>query len=264
MSGASIIYDQPMADYLAEPAISASAIIAGTKSMLHMRHAMISKHDDSAPSTDWGTAVHNCLAYGLDKFAVYRGKIRRGNEWDEFKAAHDASMIVTASEYEELTYVRRAVEANPVVREWMTDARSEVGVYWKEGKCRFDALSAMHFIDWKTTGDISPYRFEAQAFRLGYHVKMAWYLRGARAAGHDPAPHIVAIESEPPYDVVPYVIDAEMIEYGDTVCTRVVAEYKACMASGVFPGVHSDEAVLSLPTWAIEQSMTIGEERVAV
>lgn len=270
VSGQNLVRNQSMQDYLDAPGISASAIKHGVTSMLHMHHAITSKLDDSTPATEWGELVHEVIAYGLDRIAAYPGKTRAGKAYEAFCSEHPGKMVVCENHFAKLERIRDAIASNADVQQMTQTGEREVSCYWDDpeyGKCkaRFDFIGAMYMIDWKTTGDITLRRFEKTAFDMGYHIKVSWYMRAARAAGRNPTPCIVSIEADEPYDVVPYMIDEAAIEYGDEVCDRIVRKYLDCRASGVYPGVHPGFAVLSIPTWAMEkQELRIGEERLAI
>lgn len=256
---ASIVNGLAFDEYAAHPGINASAIKAGKKSMLAMRHAITSAGTRTeTPALKLGRIIHARL---LDRTlpVVWNGR-RAGKEWDKFAADNDGSDIVTADELDQISACVQRVRDDAIAGPLLDGCIYEASVFWTgkaygEAKARPDAYNATRriLIDVKTTRDASIGAFVRQAFNLQYHVQMAWYRIGLEAAGVSVTDtYVIAVEPQPPFDVVVYRYDEAALEQGAADAVKIASEYRACCAAGKWPGCGGGELrALGLPTWAV-------------
>mgnify|MGYP000935185944 CR=1 FL=1 len=264
-----LIQGETFAMYQARTGINATAIKRGRMSPKHMRHALTCKEPPATDSMIWGKLVHEAVLIGVDNFAVYPGPVRRGKAFDEFSASNEGKDIVLKDQLIALHNIRESVMSNTKAREIIENTDHEVTCLWPSewgsARARFDAISPRFLADLKTTAKFHPREFESQAYNLGYHIQMAWYLSGANDCGYEPAVYVIAIESDAPYDVVCYLCDEELIERGMDEAKATLDAYQDAQKAGKFPGVAEDVRVLALPTWAAEkQTLIIGGATVVI
>lgn len=248
------------AEYARIPAVNWSRLKSLRVSPLQYQHDLTAPREETG-FLRIGTTMH---AYILepetfrDRFCVYEGAVRRGKEWEAFKAANANATILIASEMEAAVGCAKAVLAHPVAAPFLRGGFKEAVLQWEDAetgtkcKARLDIAGA-RLVDLKSAGQIGKRRFASQAASLGYHGQFAYYEDGLRANGIEPTgdPVMIVVQSEPPHDVItyrmpPHVIDAGRAEY------RALLELLAeCEESGVWPGVAPDELVdFELPAWA--------------
>ncbi len=247
----------PYALYRDRPGLSYSVIKHGRTSMLHMRHAATEPAIETK-AMRWGRLVHLAILEPLrawGSLSVWRGGDRRGKEWAEFKAAAPLdSEIVNEAELTALQAISDAVWANPDAKAMIAATDHEVSLFWQHpeyvcGKARLDGMGDGAWFDLKTTSRIQPEAFARQYLAMGYDLQAGWYTEGLRALARSPAPHTIAVQSKPPYDVAVYQLPAEMVERGRVEAVKLAGQYRECERRGVWPGVSPRVQMLPLPAW---------------
>ena len=116
-------------------------------------------------------------------------------------------------------------------------------------------LARQLMVDYKTTTDASPEEFARSVARYGYHIQGWWYpaLVSALMDEPDPAMVFVVQETEAPYLVAVYELDPTAIKIGGLLGRRAMNTYKACMASGHWPGYSTQVESLRLPYYVENQ-----------
>ena len=189
---------------------------------------------------------------------VYDG-IRRGKEWEAFKAAHAGSDIITKSEQEEAVAIASAIGRQ--CGEFFVGGQSEVTVLWEYAgipcKSRLDYwIHGRWLVDLKTAQDASPRGFGAAAARSRAVGQLAMYFDALVAAGEEPgAPVLVAVEKEPPYLAQAYTIDEGQLDLGRAIYRKALATWDECRRSGSWPGYSMDGSAipLALPAWSFNE-----------
>lgn len=252
-------------EYRAVPAINATAIKAGAKSMLHMHHALTTGKDPT-PAMRWGTLLHGQLLQPYAKPVVVYDGVRRGAAWDAFKASHDGAEILSVSEHAKLVAeqadVRNAVQmirTHPEAFATLDGCQHEHAITWEEpgiGLCKalVDAWKPGTLVEVKTARTIDERGFWSASWSMGYHLQLAWYMRGLRANGHKVERAVViAQESSAPFDVAVYDADPALLAFGEKECLRIAREYRMAEQRRHFPGAHPVRRQLLPPAWADEQ-----------
>jgi hypothetical protein len=262
----------------------------GRKSAKHLRYRMLTEREDTKRLA-LGRAGHCFIldpdTFALD-FAVYRGKTRRGKEWDVHCAANPGRTTVSLKEYQRCIGMRDALLAHPIAGPLITaPGEVEKTIQWTDPvsellcKARLDKLtsgpvrpddSRRVLFDLKTAEDVKAERFGTLAARYGYHVQMALYRMGVRALGIDPAVKLVAVEVEPPHDVAVFSMSDDVLYPGEEEIKELLAMVSAGLFSKKWPGRYETEEVpLELPRWVypeddagIDLGVTFGDSTVAV
>lgn len=246
-------------------AVRFSRLRSMAKSALQYWHDAHTERDDAAHFRI-GRAMH-CFVLEPDAFeqhfVTYRDSKSVGEgakkRWSAFQAEHADKTILSADEYDAAVGAARALLAHPVASSYLRGGVREHTVTWVDAetgmrcKARIDQADT-HLVDIKSAREISPRLFATTVARLAYHVQAAFYLDGALANGFelDPVPLLLAVESSPPFDVVPYRLGPEVIEAGRTEYRRLLARLKECRELDQWPGLAPDAPVdLRLPAWAL-------------
>jgi hypothetical protein len=187
-------------------------------------------------------------------------KVRLGKVWDAFKEEHEGQTIITRKERDAMVGIAVAVRRNKAVAELLHDGRSELSMIWKDRaigrlfKGRIDYLredGRPVIIDMKTTRDSRPFKFGAQAYSLGYHIKLALYQNGYFAlTGEIVRVKIIAVENKAPFETAVYNVPPEVLQQGQDDYAQLMQQIIDCEALGVWPGANEAESDLSLPTYA--------------
>ena len=210
----------------------------------HYKHAL--SRDWTADYLRKGTALHSYLLGGKE-IVVYDGGVRRGKDWEAFKAAHSNSTILIPSEAESVAGMRWAVEGNAEAMR-LLDGVKERMIRWEmNGRACQGTPDVVHpasVVELKTAKTTNPEWFVRDAHRLAYHGALAWYADGLRAAKlADPQQaFIVAVESSPPYPVVCFELTRTAMEVGKRLYKLWWERLMVCEAAEHWPG-YADSIV---------------------
>lgn len=107
------------------------------------------------------------------------------------------------------------------------------------------------YVALKSTRDATEFAFPADAERRGYFRGMALYRRGLRAIGWPySTTALLAVESEAPFDPVPYLVPEEDLDSADREVTRLLYRFKQCETDNHWPGHAQEFLSLRRPAWA--------------
>lgn len=246
-------------DYCAIQAVNWSTLKHMGQSALHYRYRECNPIPDT-PRLAMGRAVHTAV-FEPDLFplhyVVFDGARRAGKTWDEFEAANQDRTILKRDEYDTALAIRDAVRGHEAARKLLT-GRSEVTVEWTDAdtglacKGRVDHVSANGIIvELKTTKNADPFEFERLSAKMLYHAQLAFYRRGLRSSAH---PRIIAVEYEPPHDVVVFALTDDALAEGDRLVSQFLHQLASCRAAGSYPGRYSGEQDLTLPAWMLNDT----------
>lgn len=267
------------AEYAALKRVNASTLKEMRKSPRHYKWRLDHPMEDT-PRLGLGRGTHTAV-FEPDRFlldyALWDGD-RRGKAYAEFCEQHPRQTILKAAEYETCLAMRDAVRAHPVAGPMLTPpGEAEKVITWTdeatglECKARLDWWRVGLFADLKTTVDVDAHKFAGLAYRMGYHVQLAFYRAGLIANGLDaPPPKIIAVEASAPHDVAVFGLDDDALWAGDEEVADLLAKVAAGRFSNEWPGRYPEERPLSLPSWAMPQDdesgdmgLTIGTEEAA-
>lgn len=166
--------------------------------------------------------------------------------------------VLTNDQWRRVAGIRDALWNHPLARKLMLAATGrELSVLWQENavlcKARFDLVCEGVGIlpDIKTCRSANPDWFTAQAWKMGYHIQLAHYLKGADAAGIKmDVSTIIAVENEEPFDVVVFEPAKSLIEYGRIQRDEAIKTLADCELTGDWPGFATAAVPLVRPEWA--------------
>ena len=243
------------------PGINWSSLKLMGSSPLHFKYGLTHERPDT-PAMQLGRAAH-CAVLEPDAFprryVLWDGGIRRGEKWDKFRQANAGKECLSAADYETALAIRDAVRAHKSARRLLRWGKPEVSLRWLDEssrmwlKARLDWIAPRGtLVDLKTSRDIEPRAFGRTAANLEYHGQLAFYRRGliARGAALEPV-FIIAVESGPPFDVLVYEVDEDVLFAGDQLVTAYLHRLKTCRRRRSWPGRDSGVQTLDFPTWAL-------------
>lgn len=218
------------------------------------------------PAFVFGGAVH-CAVLEPEKFdsryAVYDG-IRRGKDWEAWKAIHPGVESLKPDEYDRVQEIAVALRFDGLAAKLLAGGRCEEALTWSDDdtglacKGRVDYIRPDCVIDLKTTRDPAPRKFERAAASYGYAGQVAFYHDGATARhliDGRTMPFIVSVQTKAPYDVVSYQLDAEALDIGRAQYKSLLRQLVDCTAADYWPGVAPELQKLRLPHWAAGQQI---------
>lgn len=264
-----IVANVPYATYAAAAGQNVSPLKNFARSALHFKHGRENKTESDALTL--GTAAHCATLephrFGTD-FAVWdlrkeNGDMaaRTGPKWEAFKAANVGRELITEDQRDAALAIAKSVRACPEAMVYLKRGHAEVSMSWQhdepeiELKGRVDWLTVIDGCDvivgLKTTRDLRPREFSAQAARLCYHWQWAYYADGyERITGRKPAMVEIVVESAAPHAVAVYRIPEHVLERGRQEYRDALTTLAQCEASGVWPGPVVGEVEFDLPGWA--------------
>ena len=240
------------AEYHEFPALNGTAIVAGRRSMLHLRNAWEHGTGDS-DAKQLGRLLH-CLLFDprelKNRYRSWPGR-RAGNEYKAFLAEAEADGIEVVKE----SMITTALEAaqsflsNDRVQSLIAAGQVEQALLAvEEGlqcKGRLDWVStAEHsIVDLKTTAEIEPELFGSRFFRYGYDIKLGLYQRWLNRVTNDHWPvEAIVLETTPPdYDIAVMPIPIAVLDNGVDKALRIIKRVRHCLNEDHWPGLAQDD-----------------------
>lgn len=260
-----IIRDLPIEEYHRHDAVSKSGLDKIHRSIADYQYA---QENPWEPSTSMivGSALHDLvLQPGLfpTKFALYGETSRRyGKTYDAWCAAHPGVTALSASEMEAVLGMAEKVAAHPIASEVLSDGEPEVSLFWTdvetgvECRCRPDWLrSDTVGVDLKTARGADFRGFQRSVAQYRYHVQAAFYSDGIAEVLDQSLEHFlfVVVESDAPYNVAVYELDAEAIEQGRRAYKEDLLKYRDWKTGAeTWTGYPLEILTMTLPGWAKE------------
>jgi hypothetical protein len=249
-------------EYRQLPGINASSIKRGAISMKHMHAEMTRTVDIETPAMRWGRLVHKAVLepVAFAECAVVFTSRRAGGAWEEFAAQHAPEWIIKDDEKTELEAIIKAVHANTAAHELIEAAQKEVTLTWCMDAC-MDAIKCkarldgyhpdIGIVELKTTSRIDPGAFGRQFVGMGYDLQCGWYSDGALNVfgGEAPVVTVIAVESDPPYDVAVYTVPRLALTIGAKRAREIARRYAQATIAGIFDGVSNGVTELLLPEY---------------
>lgn len=246
--------DQGWDDYCAVDAVNWSTLKHMRLSAKHYRYRLQNPIPDTARLI-LGRAVHTAVLepdqFPL-QYVVFDGSRRAGKAFDEFAEVNEGRTILKRDEYDTALAIRDAVRNHPTAGELLY-GQSEVTVEWTDAdtgiccKGRIDHVNLDGaLVDLKSTKSVDMHEFERTSAQMLYHAQLAFYRRGL---GTEHNPRIIAVEAEPPHDVVVYRLTDDALLEGDALVSELLHKLANCRQSDKWPGRFSGEQDLTLPPW---------------
>ena len=245
--------------------ISSTGVRTFRKNKKQFKYSLTNELVKQTKSMADGTAVH---AFFLEKdkfhkdFAVKPQDIRlntkAGKEWAQ---EHTNKIIIDSELGNNLYEMEKSFMDSPAKLIYEIKGKSELSYFWNDiglvkGKCRPDWISddGNIIVDIKTTTDASPRGFQKSISTWGYHLQLAWYMRGLQKLGIPCNEFIfIAIEKTPPFSVGVYSADREMILFGNQEINKLVVDIDKALNDKNFPDYTPEIMSLGLPPWMTEK-----------
>jgi PDDEXK-like domain of unknown function (DUF3799) len=214
-------------------------------SPLHARHALLKSGGEGSLALRIGSGCH-ALVFGTPEVVVWDGKVRRGKEWDAFEAENEAAgrVILNQTEYAGAQAMADAIKSNEIARRvlFAPDIVREQRIDWtwsgRAWRSTPDARAFRVLAELKTTRCADPQWFWRDALRMHYPAQLAIYRHAIEQTdGVSPRDvYLFAVESSPPYAVVPYQLSERSLEHGWRKAQEWHARWLECEARDEWPG----------------------------
>ncbi len=260
----------PRAEYDAIEALNISRLKHIKRSPQHYAHALTNREEKACLTL--GNATHVAVLeperYERD-FAIWERRTssdamapRKGQHWDEFRAANEGRTILTPDQNSLAASIAAAVRSNAAAMRYLESGDPEVTIEWnlapelgaRAAKSRLDWITRIDgkpfLVGLKTARDCRRYAFGSQAARLSYHWAWAFYEDAYASIRHErPCSVEIVVEADPPHAVAVYRIPDDVIEQGREEYWEAAKLLAQCEATNEWPGPEPREEILSLPSW---------------
>lgn len=247
------------AAYQAMPGINWSTLKELEKSERHYLWRRQHPLEDTARLA-FGRLVHTAVLereHLPNDYAAFEGD-KRTKAWREFREANAGRTCVSAAEMDAALDMAEAVRSHPLAGRLIANCRAEVSLTWTDKatgiacKARLDALTPRTIVELKTVTSADPWEFGRVCARLGYHKQLAFQRRGVRAVlkRKHPAVRIIAVEIEPPYDVVVFRPDEDALWAADETIGDLLVMAERLRHKREPRGRSEKLVPLHLPPWA--------------
>src|SRR5207253_10049167 len=139
------------------------------------------------------------------------GASRRGKAWDAFEEANPESVLLVASEREQIDGAWRALQSNSAAMELLAGKKQEkLTWFMNDRQCsgipdvylpalkRWPDNSSGRVVELKSARSVNPDYFPYDSRKFGYHVQLSWYRNALATLGlvePNAGCFIVAVES---------------------------------------------------------------------
>lgn len=232
----------------------------------HYRQALLTPWEDS-DYKKLGRACHISV-YEPEQFqarcVVWRGKVRRGVDWEKFVDEHPDDEILTEHQHETALAVGHAVRSSAMAKPYISGGQGEVTLLWRHGdvdcKSRLDFVAELGaLVDLKTVnrqGGAAPEAFGFTCRNLKYVTQAAFYRKAYESVTGKRLPYyLVAAETMAPFAVQCYRIKESDLEEGERHFEELLDTYRACRASSRWPAFSDHVLDLELPARFEEASV---------
>lgn len=182
-----------------------------------------SKKMDS-PALRIGNAVHTRILEPDkfdDEYAIYKGKIRRGAQWEQFKAENEGKILLTDKDMVQVDVAVDNILNTDATLPYINGGTPEVSLFTElEGvkiKVRADYLNEKlkYIQDIKTTGEIvNEVSTRRKIAQFGYDLSAALYLDAFRQEGFDIESFIWVFSSKSYQSCKVFKASEQMLENG--------------------------------------------------
>lgn len=243
------------ADPCPQPSLSHSIIKMLLKSPRHAWHAhprlnTWQEPQDPSSAMEEGTALHAmCLGVGAKIVEIdapdWRTKAAKEARDDARTAGKVPLLSWRAAEIERVAgAMREQLASHHDAAQALDNGDPEVPIIWREGDVWCRAL-----VDWlprhprgwvtdlKFTGSSAGPDEWQRTLEREYATQAAWYLRGLRALGRDPAGfRFVVTETAAPYCMAVYACAPSLLAAAEADIEQAIAIWRRCLANDTWPG----------------------------
>jgi hypothetical protein len=212
-----------------------------------------------------GTAIHTItLEPHLFSNSVVRMsdkiKQRRGEKWENFKAANPGKIILPGPQYDLCDMANKAINAHPFARRMVAGGRPEVSIFKRDIetgliiKCRPDYMLDDLIVDVKTAASAEPKKFGMDAKKFGYHMQDSMY----RDISESPEFAFLVIENKAPCIVTaPVLMSPEARRLGYLQYRDALHRLKRAMETDVWENYTNETVVVELTSWENQELETL-------
>jgi exodeoxyribonuclease VIII len=253
-------------DDVREASVRFSSLRAMARSPIHYVSAVLDGREDTL-SMRLGRGTHAVLLG--QPVAVFTGKVRRGKDWEAFRADSAGKEILNQREYDQARRIADSVHANDDATKLLfsPQVRREQRITWeflgRECSGTPDAANYGYWLaELKSTVCSDPRRFERDGKFRAYHAQVAWYRRGMIEAGLGTPPDsfFIAVESTRPYPATVMRLTDRAIDQGERLCRLWMERLLACERANHWPGYV--ESIVDFDVEDSDFSLTIDGETV--
>lgn len=282
MSNACVRTDIEWADYCQMSEMNPSTLVAGFKSMLHLKRTIDGEVFKETDKMRFGHRVH-CLLLEPERFEAEHvvmpsfhlddgnvtGKGAKSTSkatayYKEqvalFESENAGREIISRQDYDKALHMIEAVRSNDMARAWLEAGETEVTVLGEilgvPFRGRIDLLADC-IVDLKNTNDATPRLFGNIFARFRYAEKLSIYRELVRQAmGNSPDVWVVAQEDNGDFDTVVYRVPEIVLDMAFEQVVALVERYKDCRECGVWPGLQDGMPYLEIavPNWAMPEN----------
>lgn len=227
----------------------------------------LSAVEEETIAMERGSAIDRMLLEDRPVLA-YPGKVRRGKEYEAFKAEHPTATILTAKECENVQGMAASVRTNPEAMRLLSGRRQfELDWTYLGRACQshIDVLGdgGAFVTELKSTRDAKPSRLAWQAQKLAYYAQLAFYRRAVIESGLGRPDHayVVAVESSRPWPVTVGRLTERALDLGERVFRTWFEQLLVCEQSNRWPAYSEAVVPLDVPD---DFELEIGDETVSV
>jgi hypothetical protein len=269
--GPGIHYDVPDEVYFALPAMSATVLKAGRRSIAHMRHAMLQPKEQS-DAMGLGSLTDTLVLEPEklhDRFLIVPEFPKLNSNagkatWADIQKEAAGRIVVDKADRRSAELMRDSLLLHPATSRWLShEGHAQAVVIWEEPvgdelvlcKAKLDRfVPGVLKLDLKSTKNAKHWNFAGDAAKLGYLLQAGWYDHGFRMATgeKEPTPFgLAVVENEPPHLCAAYTIKPADLEVGLETCQRLLAAFTNAQRTGVWPGYSDEVEELEFPPWAL-------------
>ena len=235
--------------------------------MGNVAHKMILEPDQfSAEYSIWFGAETKSGSFSMSKnTTAYKERVKL--------EAEAGRIVIDGAMFNKAVEMRIAATNHAIANSYLEGAIVARTVLWDckgvQCKSRLDIVQSGKFIcDLKTSRDPFPGKFKWTARDLHYDAQLAFYRSAWYAETGELLPvKILAIEKEPPFEIVCYTVPEYALAAGEELYLGWIEELKQCQDSGKWPGRYENEVELEVPeryNSEAETSLIIGGEEVTL
>lgn len=193
---------------------------------------------------------------------------RNGEQWEEFKAKHSGSTILSRKEQDEAIRMVTAIRNNPEAAKWLTapGVVYEQTIRWSQsGRARQstpDIRCPVRVTEVKTTRSAAPHQFRWDVKRFCYHAQLVDQ-RNAVFAQTGVMPSelcIIAVEKTRPYVVQTYRLTPRDIELGEQILGSWFEAYRVAEDSNSWDGYAYGTLDLEVPDDSDDGDIVFGAD----
>lgn len=262
-SDAKVVENMPFEEYAAAPGLNGSAIVQMRRSPMFYKW-MRENPSPATPALTLGTYTHRLILEPERRgdFAVWTSDMGRrfGKRWDAFLAENPGASIVTESEGDSMVGMAVAARKHLPIRKYAdAPGPTELSLFWTDSvtgrrmKCRLDKWipEKRTVADLKTARSCEKHKFAAQAFQLGYPIKMAIQWSGVKACmGVEPRLKLMVVESKQPHESAVFRITPDILLMGLEEADALIKRISECERLNHWPAELDEETDLPIPAWA--------------